>query len=74
MVLLYIDRSFFVQTSLKLQRNSYLLTSLMSEMPPSIKMNVSSTLLAAEILPILSEVISPTFRPVRFFVFIEHEC
>ena len=49
---------------LKEQKCLHLLTSLFLEMPPSIKRTVTPTILTAELLPLLGEVITPTLRPV----------
>ena len=50
--------------TLKVQRCQHLITSLLLEMPPGIKRTVSPTLLSAELLPLLADIIMPSFRPV----------
>lgn len=47
------------------QKSSHLLSSLMAEVPPQNRRTISTGMLAVEILPPLTEIISPVFRPVR---------
>ena len=52
------------QVFLQKQKNKHLLTTLLTEVPPYIKRTVTSTLLVTELLPPLTEILAPTFRPV----------
>ena len=54
-----------LQVFIRSQRSQHLLTSMLLEVTPHVRSTVNSTLLVCEVLPFLSEIIAPSFRPVR---------
>ena len=57
-------RYVFMQAFLQKQKSKHLLRMLLTEVPPQIRRTITPALLVIELLPPLSEILAPSFRPV----------